>query len=72
MQTKTDEISAADEHRYGVAHLSNFISLSDLIEQLPNTVQLEPPFLAKQPSCSLSHQKMRISKSLNYTRASFN
>ena len=34
METKTDEISAADECRQGVAHLSNFISLQDLIEQI--------------------------------------
>ena len=34
METKTDEISAADERRHGVAHLSNFISLRDLIEQI--------------------------------------
>ena len=71
MQTKTDEISAADEHRHGVAHLSNFISLSDLIEQLPNTVQLEPPFLAKQPSCSLSHQNMRNIKIAKLHKSQF-
>ena len=34
METKIDEISAADERRHGVAHLSNFISLRDLIEQI--------------------------------------
>ena len=34
METKVDEISAADERRHGVAHLSNFISLRDLIEQI--------------------------------------
>ena len=34
MEIKVDKISAADEHRYGVAHLSNFITLRDLIEQI--------------------------------------
>ena len=34
METKIDEMSAADERRHGVAHLSNFISLRDLIEQI--------------------------------------
>ena len=42
METKIDEISAADERRHGVAHLSNFISLRDLIEQITKNCPLEP------------------------------
>ena len=34
METKIDEMSAADERRHGVVHSSNFISLRDLIEQI--------------------------------------
>ena len=34
METKIDEISVADERMHGVAHLSNLISLRDLIEQI--------------------------------------
>ena len=34
METKIDEICAADERRHVVVHLSNFISSRDLIEQI--------------------------------------
>ena len=34
METKIDEIPVADESRRGIAHLSNFFFLRDLIEQI--------------------------------------
>ena len=36
MEKKVDEIAAVDERRHGVAHLSKFISLRDMIEQVTN------------------------------------
>ena len=44
METKIDEISVADEHRHGVTHLSNFVSLRDLIEQITKDCPTATPF----------------------------
>ena len=43
METKIDEIFAAEEHRHWVAHLSNFISLRDLIEAITKDCPARTP-----------------------------
>ena len=43
METKIDEISVADERRRGIAHLSNFFSLRDLIEQITKNCATRTP-----------------------------
>ena len=72
METKIYEISVADEHRHGVAHLSNFISLRDLIEQITNDCPTGTPIPRKTTILFAFTPKIRISKPLNYTNASSN
>ena len=47
METKIDENSAADERRQRVAHLSNFISIRDLIEQITKDCPTGTPIPCK-------------------------
>ena len=43
MEKKVEEISAADERRHGVAHLSSFLSLPDLIDQVAKDCPPDTP-----------------------------
>ena len=63
-----DEITAADERRHGVAHMSEFLSLRDMIDQVSKRVPENTPIpSASTVGFAFCPPNMAANSSLNYT-----